>query len=146
MPDRLSVEDERAPGSMKGKDTIPPGDPGMAPPAGSPETSEKKPLGEIEQAKSNVQIALTILENSLPIFGGDSDEGKAVHAALGTLYKKFAGKKSAELVPAQLMQMVSGMPDQYKQQAGLGPAPEPPAGMTPGGVINGPHVPANINP
>jgi len=148
MPDKVSSTEERASAEKAPS----------APPTGSPESGVVKPEGEIEQARANVQIAMSILEQSLPILGGDSEEGRAVHSSLGSLYKKFAGKKSQDLVPAELMNIVSGMPDMYKdkmmkeppapgQNAGAG---APPPGfeqmMQGGGIMNGPHIPANINP
>lgn len=145
MPEGLSSAVDRAEG-LKGENVSPPSGSSMAPPAGSPDVGSQKPLGEIEQARANVQIALTILEQAFAVFGGSDEEGKAIHKALGTLYAKFAGKKSEDLKEVQLMQLLSGMPDDYTAQLQPKQQAPNPDGMTPGGVINGPHVPANINP
>lgn len=112
----------------------------MAPPTGTPNVDDVKADGVIEQAKANVQIAISMLEQSLPLLGGESEEGKAVHRALGNLYPKFAGKKSQDLAPAELMSLFAGMPDQYKDQMGMGAG----GGMSSGGIPTGPHIPANL--
>ena len=112
-----------------------PGQTPMAPPAGTPDSEGTEKSGEAEQAKANVQIAISILEQTLSQLGSDSEEGSAVLKALTTLSKSFAGKKSQDLAPAELMQLMSGMPDQYKQQMGAemgAKAGAPPQGMPPG--------------
>lgn len=128
MPAGMSPEQERANAT----------DASMAPPTGTPNVGEVKPEGVIEQAKANVQIAMSMLEQSLPLLGGDSDEGKAVHKALGNLYSKFAGKKSQDLAPAELMSLISGMPDQYKDQMMMKQG----GAMAPGAGPAGPNIPA----
>ena len=102
---------------------------------GSPASSEQQPKGDIEQAKANVQIAIQVLEHSLPLLGSGGEEGQAVLKALTTLQKVFSGAKSESLAPAELMQMMSTMPDQYKaamssEMGGSGA----PGGAQPGGM------------
>lgn len=110
-----------------------------APPSGAPASGEQPASGEKEQAKANVQIALMLLEQTLPQLGSDSDEGKDVLKAISALSKSFQGKKSKDLVPAELMQLMSSMPEEYKQQMAAGQ-------QQPEGIPSGPHVPANMNP
>ena len=88
----------------------------MAPPAGSPNLTDQPAKGETEQAKANVQMAINILEQSLAPLGSGSEESAAVLKALTTLSKLFAGKKSADLVPAELTQLLSGQPDNIQKQ------------------------------
>jgi hypothetical protein len=88
----------------------------IAPPAGTPSAPDQEKKGQIEQAKANVQMAINILEKSLPELGSESEEGAIVLKALTTLSKKFSGKKSQDLVPAELMQLFSGQPENIKQQ------------------------------
>ena len=67
-------------------------------------------------AKSNVSIAISLLEKQLPMLGMDSEEGRDLHKALGILSKRFSGKKSEDIAPAELMQVMAAQPDAYKQQ------------------------------
>lgn len=127
---------ERA--SIPGSDATAPGaGAAMAPPAGTPSANEHEKKGESEQAKANIQIAIGILEQSLPKLGSDSEEGQVVIKALMGLSKHFAGKKSEDLAAAEHLQTMAGQPDAIKAQmmkelgAG-GAAPQgsmPPAGM-----------------
>ena len=141
MPEGMSADPSRA--GTPGMDVASPGA-SMAPPAGTPSANEAPAKGETEQAKANVQIAIVLLEQTLPMLGTDSEEGKAVLKALTMLSKSFAGKKSQDLAPAELMQLISGMPDSIKQQMAGEMGGGSPQGMTSGGIPNGPHIPANI--
>jgi len=108
-----------------------------APPSGAPAADEQPASGEKEQAKANVQIALMLLEQTLPIIGSDGEEGKAILSAISTLAKKFGGQKSKDLAPAELMQMMASMPEEYKQGMSAGQG-------QPEGIPGGPHAPANL--
>ena len=119
---------ERA--SIPGSDAIQPGAGStMAPPAGTPAANEQEKKGETEQAKANVQIAMSTLEQALPLLGSESEEGSVVLKALTMLSKVFAGKRSQDLTAAEHMQNMAGMPDQIRQQImkemGTGQAPQP---------------------
>lgn len=103
------VEDPTAAGS-------PPPSGGDGAPSGTPSGDAVKPEGDIELAKANVLIALSHLEKQLPLLGSDSEEGKAVLSAISALSKKFSGKKSEDLAPAELMQLMASQPDAVKQQ------------------------------
>lgn len=106
--------------------------PPMAPPAGTPAANEHPRSGEAEQAKANVQIAISILEQALPLLGSDSEEGAVVLKALMGLSKNFSGKRSGDLAAAEHLQTMAGQPDAIKQQmmkelgaSGGQPAPQP---------------------
>lgn len=88
---------------------------GQGAPSGTPSGDGAKPSGDIELARANVMIAVAHLEKQLPMLGTDSEEGKALLSALSTLSKKFSGKKSEDLAPAELMQLMASQPDQVKQ-------------------------------
>ena len=103
------VEDPTAAGS-------PPPSGGDGAPSGTPSGDAVKPEGDIELAKANVLIALSHLEKQLPLLGSDSEEGKAVLSAISALSKKFSGKKSEDLAPAELMSMMGSQPDAVRQQ------------------------------
>lgn len=112
-----------------------PGMPGAAP-SGTPSGASPEPAGEKEIAKANVQIALAMLTKQLAVLGADNDEGKAVLQAVTTLSKKFSGKTSEDLAPAELMQVMQNVPDQYKKAmlsqaapGGPGPGMPPPPPM-----------------
>ena len=83
-------------------------------PSGTPSGEAVKNHGDIELAKMNVSLAISHLEKQLPLLGMDTEEGKAVHSALGILSKKFSGDKSEDLAPAGLMSMMGSQPDAVK--------------------------------
>lgn len=116
---------------------------GEGAPSGTPSGDAVQPKGDIEVAKANVLIALSHLEKQLPLIGSDSEEGKALLSAISTLSKKFSGKKSEDLAPAELMSLMGSQPDAVKQammkEMGGGAAaamPGAPAGM-PAGMPQG---------
>jgi len=113
---------------------------GEGAPSGTPSGEEVEKSGEIETARANVLIALSHLERQLPLLGSDSEEGKALLSAISTLSKKFSGKKSEDLAPAELMSLMGSQPDAVKQQmikemaGGQGAPPQPGAGGLPPGM------------
>lgn len=127
MPDELGAK--MVPG-VEGQSPMP-----MAPPAGTPDAGSAPPAsGEIEQAKANMQIALTVMEQALPSFSAESKEKKAILKAINSLTSVFAQSKSKELAPAALMQMLAGMPDQYKERIASELGPGAGAGTQPTGA------------
>ena len=115
MPEGKELDPSRA--ATPGLDATAPGAGAvMAPPAGTPSAPDQEKKGQIEQAKANVQMAINVLEKSLPELGTDSEEGALVLKALTILSKKFSGKKSQDAVPAELMNLFAGQPDHIKQQ------------------------------
>lgn len=87
---------------------------GQSAPSGTPSGAAVPPAGEIELAKANVSIAISMLEKQLPLLGTDTEEGQDLLKALTLLSKKFSGKKSDDLAPAELMQVMGAQPDAYK--------------------------------
>ena len=108
-----------------------------APPMGAPMSTPEPKMGNREAAMINLSMAQDLLEQSLPAVGSDSDEGKSILNAIGTLNRILGPKKqkAQELQPAEILQMLQTLP-----QAG-GATPEGKAmaqapaipGMMPGG-------------
>lgn len=63
-------------------------------------------------ARVNITMAIDILQQSLPAMGAATPEGQAVLNALKTLTKAFGQteQKSRELIPAEIAQMLSALP------------------------------------
>jgi hypothetical protein len=59
---------------------------------------------------TNLHIAVNMLEQALPAFGSESEQGAAILKCLSTLSKFVAKKDNTDLVPAEVMQMVSQLP------------------------------------
>jgi hypothetical protein len=110
----------------------PPGAPASAP-VGSPMSTPEPKDGDKEGAYLQIQMAMDLLEKTLPALGSESEEGSTVIKALSMIGQKFGEKreKSKEFVPAELMSLMQQMP---KGPAGAGaggppgaaPAPQPP--------------------
>ena len=96
----------------------------------------QQPKGLQQAAKVHVSMAMDLLSQSLPALGPDSEEGQAVIKTLGTLGKVF-GKgqdKSRELVPAEILQLLSALPQAGGASPGarqVGAMPPPGAGGPP---------------
>ena len=79
-----------------------------------------------------VQQATDLLEQALPAFGSESEEGRVILGALAAIGKKFGGAeraKSKELMPAELMNLIASLP-----QGPGGMKPPMPGGGAPGGM------------
>ena len=63
-----------------------------------------------EAARVNIHIAMNMLEQSLPIFGSESKEGKSVLKILSMLSKEFGKTDASDLVPAEVLQMNKSLP------------------------------------
>lgn len=65
-----------------------------------------------QAARVNVTMAIDILQQALPAMGAASEEGQALLNALKTLTKAFGQteQKSRELIPAEIAQMLSALP------------------------------------
>lgn len=88
--------------------------------------------GQKQGAMIKVQQAMDLLEQALPDFGSESEEGSAVLSVLANLSKKFGGAeraRSKELMPAEIMNLVASLP---RGPGGVHP-PMPGAGA-PGGT------------
>lgn len=85
------------------------GDPSSAP-SGAPMSTEQPKDGDKMAAKNQVTVAMTMLEQALMALGSHSEEGRVVMDTLMKLSKYFHKEDNNELVPAQLMSMMQGMP------------------------------------
>lgn len=117
----------------------PPGSPagaGGLPPIGAPMSGPSPAAGDKQGATLKVQQAMDLLEQALPDFGSESDEGGEIIKTLGSLGKKFGGAdraRSKELMPAELMNLLSSLPQgpggmKPMPGAGVGGPPMPGAG------------------
>ena len=118
-----------------------PGAPGGGmPPVSAPMSTPQPNEGEKQAAKVKVQQAMDLLEQTLPEFGSESEEGAAVLQCLSSLGKKFGGSdraRSKELMPAEIMNMIASLP---RGPGGVHP-PQPGAGGAPGGMPPGGGMP-----
>lgn len=91
---------------------------GQMPPVSSPMSTPQSNEGDKQGAMAQVQMATKILEQTLAAFGSQSEEGGAVLKALGILGKKFGATadKGRDLIPAEIMNMVSSMPQGAQAQ------------------------------
>ncbi len=109
---------------------------GGLPPIGAPMSTPSPAAGEKQGAMLKVQQAMDLLEQALPDFGSESEEGGEILKTLGALGKKFGGAdraRSKELMPAELMNLISSLP---QGPGGMKP-PMPPGGAAPGGMPPG---------
>ena len=102
-------------------------------PGGSPMTTPQPAHGDKQNAMVNVNLAMDLLEQTLPSLGSESEEGQAVLKALSGLSSRFAQTraKTQELVPAELAQLMQSLP----QMGGM--SPEAKAMGHPGGMPGG---------
>lgn len=91
----------------------------QTPPTGAPMSTPQPKEGEKLAAKVNVQIAMDLLQQSLPAFGADSKEGQEIMKVIKGLAKEFGEteSKTRELIPAEIIQMMQTLP----QAAGATP-------------------------
>ena len=61
-------------------------------------------------AQTNIHIAVNMLEEALPAFGSESEEGGKILAALKNLSAMLGKKDTSDLVPAEVLQMVKRLP------------------------------------
>ena len=78
----------------------------QAAPVGQPQDKR----GKEAAALTNVQIAISMLEQAISSLGSGSEPGAAVLKALHALGPLAAKKDTSDLVPAEILQMVRGMP------------------------------------
>lgn len=93
--------------------------------------------GEQQAANVDISMAMDLLEKSLMAFGSESDQGKTLLTCLTGLSKTFGAQrpKSQSLVPAELKQLMSSLPQ------GGGGTPEMKAMGAPGGAPPGAGAP-----
>ena len=117
------------------------------PPMGSPMSTPETKLGSKEAARINLGMAQDLLEQSLPAFGSDTDEGKAALSAISAINKVLGPRKNKtnELQQSEILQMLQTLP-----QAGGGTpegkamAAAPIPGMPPAGGM--PPAPGGMPP
>jgi hypothetical protein len=100
-------------------------------------SSPQPAAGEKQQAMIKVQQAMDLLEQALPDFGSESEEGGEILKTLSTLGKKFGGAnraRSNELMPAELMNLLGNLP---QGPGGMKPMPPGGGGAMPGGAPGG---------
>ena len=85
---------------------------GGSPPMGSPMSTPEPKMGNKAAADINIQMAMDLLEQSLPALGSETQEGQMIMKSLSTLHKMFGKResKNRELMPAEIMQMIQTLP------------------------------------
>ncbi len=121
------------PGAAGGMPQTPPASPAMTAPGASPMATPQQPKGLQQAEKVHVMMSMDLLAQAIPALGPNSEEGQAVMKALQILSKQF-GKtqdKSRELVPAEIMQLLSALPQAGGGNPGAKAMAMPGAGATP---------------
>lgn len=80
------------------------------PPAASPMSTPQNKTGLQAAGMTNLHVAVNMLEQALPAFGAESEQGEAIIKCLSVLRKHVAKKDTSDLVPAEVLQMVSQLP------------------------------------
>ena len=82
------------------------------PPMASPMSTPEPKMGSKAAANINIQMAMDLLEQSLPALGSETPEGQQIMKSLGSLHKMFGKReaKNRELMPAEIMQMMQTLP------------------------------------
>lgn len=138
MPAPISPEMMKLVGGAGGPPPgAPPGTPPGAPqaaPVASPMSTPQPKDGEREGAFVQIQMAMDLIEKTLPALGSETDEGGAAIAALQQLRKAFGDKrdKARDMMPAEIQSLQALLPK--------APGGPPPGGMPPGGAPS-PHPP-----
>ena len=111
------------------------------PPTGSPMSAPQEQEGMQQKARVNINMALDLLEQAIPAFGSETEEGKSLLSALSTLGKKFGQKRegAGELVPAQIRQLLASLPQALGASPEMKALQQPPAA---GGGAPPPPMPA----
>jgi hypothetical protein len=93
----------------------------------------KKPGGVMEGARVDCLLAQKKLEQALATFGSNSDEGKGILDAIRALSKAFGKQEgdTEQLMPAEIKQMLQGLPGPGAMPAGMKPPGGAPPGMPP---------------
>ena len=113
------------------------------PPMSSPMSTPEPKMGSKEAAMINLGMAQDLLEQSLPAIGSDTEQGRAILAAIGAINKTLGPRKGKtnELQQSEILQMLQTLP-----QAG-GATPEgkaisqaPIPGMPPQGAPQPPAM------
>lgn len=144
-PKMMALMGKKGPPTAGAKPGVPPvAGAGGAAPMGAPMANPAPAAGEKQGAMLKVQQAMDLLEQALPDFGSESEEGASIIQTLGNLGKKFGGAerdRSKELMPAELMNLLGSLP---KGPGGMKPVPGggAPGAMPPGAAPGGAPMPA----
>jgi hypothetical protein len=100
------------------------------PPMASPMSTPEPKMGSKAAANINIQMAMDLLEQSLPALGSESEEGQQIMKSLGSLHKVFGKReaKSREVMPAEILQMIQTLPQAggaTPEQRSIAQAPVP---------------------
>jgi hypothetical protein len=121
------------------------------PPSAAPMSTPEPKMGNREGALVNVSMAMDLLEQSLPAFGSESDEGRKILNAIRVMTDIIGPKKqkTGELQQSEILQLLQTLPQaggatpegKAMQQApaipGMGTPPAPPVGGAPGAMPGG---------
>ena len=109
---KLIQQDQSAAGDMPPPGMAGAGEDAGVPPMASPMSTPEPKMGSKAAANINIQMALDLLEQSLPAIGSETEEGQQVMKALNSLHKMFGNReaKNRELMPAEIMQMIQTLP------------------------------------
>jgi len=100
------------------------------PPMISPMSTPEPKMGSKAAANINIQMAMDLLEQSLPALGSESEEGQQIMKSLTSLHKVFGKReaKSREVMPAEILQMIQTLPQAggaTPEQRSIAQAPVP---------------------
>ena len=100
------------------------------PPMTSPMSTPEPKMGSKAAANINIQMAMDLLEQSLPALGSESEEGQQIMKSLTSLHKVFGKReaKNRELMPAEILQMIQTLPQAggaTPEQRSIAQAPTP---------------------
>lgn len=87
----------------------------------------QNPGGAQESARVDCLLAQKKLEQALVIFGSNSEQGKAIMKAITALSAAFGKQEgdTEQMIPAEIKQMLSGLPGPGAMPPGAG-MPKPP--------------------
>lgn len=77
---------------------------------GAPMSGPQDKKGLKAAAATNLHIAVNMLEEALPAFGSESEEGGSILKALNAIRSLVGKRDSSDLVPAELLQMFRRLP------------------------------------
>lgn len=107
-----------------------PGNPqqGHQAPVSAPMSTPQPNEGDKQGAMAQVQMAVDLLEQTLPAFGSESDEGRVILESLAKLGKQFGEKreKARGLIPSEIMNLVASLPQGMQQGAQPQKGAQPP--------------------
>ena len=100
-----------SPGAQPGQPIGQPQQPGASPNTpSSPMATPAPKEGLRKSAEVNVQIAMNMLEQALPVFGTESKEGKSILEILLKLAKSFGESDTQDLQGSEILQLMRQTP------------------------------------